>query len=121
MPVIRNDRVLTTIITSLRSNAEDVMEEIGQDIVEETQDQILTMHVWKTGATYRSVVYVKEGGLKGFVTVRANNKGFRYPIRIHEGFHTSTGRFVPAKPFLRVAVEKVRQRSHVKWRKLFEA
>jgi hypothetical protein len=121
MPVQRDSRKLTTIITALRSRADDVIEEIGRDIVEETQDQILTMHVWKTGATYRSVEFKLESGLKGFVIVRANRDGFRYPIRIHEGYHTPTGKYVPGRPFLRVAVENVRVRSHTKWRRLFEA
>lgn len=121
MPVQINDRKLTTIITAMRSRAEDVIEEIGKDIVEETQDQILTMRVWKTGETYRTVEFKLESGLKGFVTVRANRKGFRYPIRIHEGFHTSTGRYIPGRPFLRRGVEIVRVRSQHKWRRLFEA
>lgn len=121
MPIQRNDRKLTTIITSLRSNAEGVIAEIGQDIVEETQDQILTMKVWKSGDTYRSVRFKLESGLKGFVIVGANRDGFRYPLRIHEGFHTKSGRFVPPRPFLRVAVEHLRIKSQKKWRKLFEA
>ena len=121
MPVVRNDRKLTTIITSLRSNAEQVIQQIGDDIVEEAQDQILVMHVWKSGDTYRSVRFKVESGLKGYVIVEANNRGFRYPIRIHEGYHTKSGRFIPGRPFLRVAVEKVRIRSAHKWRKLFEA
>lgn len=121
MSVQASSKKLEVIIASLTgSRGAEVLDRIGRDVVEETQDVILQMHVYKSGDTYESVEWKREGRLDGYVRVNANRDGYRYPIRIHEGYITSTGKWVAGRPFLRVAMERIRQRQPAYWRKLFE-
>lgn len=121
MSVTVNDDRLDAIIYSLRSRTEATVAELAQRLADEVQDVILQMHIYKSGDTYESVRWYMESNLKAVIDVTAKSpQGYRYPIRIHNGYHTSTGLYVPPRPFMRVAFERFRRGNFQLYRRLIE-
>lgn len=96
-------RKLDQLRNGLEGRAEKVLDKAAADGEQLTKDFITEMHVIDTGALKNSIGWKREGRL-----TRVVSDGVSYGIYPHEGFHTKGGRYIPGRPFMRAAFERLR-------------
>lgn len=125
MAVKIDTRRLDRLIDGLPRRAAALMEEASRELRDETKSVITEMGAVDTGGMRASTMHrVNLTGeeVSGLVEVKARSgAGFPYPVAVHEGHHTrGGGRYVPGRPFLRVATERRRRLVLAKFARLFK-
>ena len=106
-----NTQPLDAILRRMDSRAADGLEDAGQDLKALVVNSIVAFGAVDSGDMRDSVEASPASDAGGtfqvIVSVGAKSeRGFPYPIAVHEGHTTRSGGWVAGRPFVRVAVEQ---------------